>query len=106
MQKFSRVMRQWRTDLDLQLEQGADNWVISQSLAYYEMLNSDIEAAVPHYVQALDQGLYPDMEILDYGSIFLPLLADERVKEAMAAMEARRDEELAQLATNGDGPAS
>jgi len=101
LQKFEQVIKLMRADLDLQLEQGANNWVISESQAYYEALNSNIEAAVPHFVRAIEQGLYLDTDNPEYGSIFLPLFADEAVKAAVAAMEARRAAELALLAEKG-----
>jgi tetratricopeptide (TPR) repeat protein len=98
LQRFGQAMQRMRANLDLQLEQGANNWVMSRSQAYYEVLNSDIEAAMPHFLRALEQGMYLDADSYDFGSIFLPLFAEDDVREAVAAMEVRRAHELALLA--------
>jgi TolB-like protein/Flp pilus assembly protein TadD len=94
LQKFSLAMQRIRANLDFQLEQGVSNWVMSQSQAYYEALNSDIDAAIPHFIRALEQGMYLDADNPPFGSVFTPLFAHDEVKEAVAAMEARRAAEM------------
>ncbi len=98
LQRFGEAMQRMRENLDWQLEQGADNWVIARSQAYYEVLNNDIEAAKPHFIRALEQGMYLHADQPIFGAIFRPLYAESDVQAAMAAMQARHAAELALLA--------
>jgi hypothetical protein len=95
--KFADAMSRLRASLDAQLAEGANNWVLSISQAYYAVLADDFDAAIVLLEQAFQQGAYMDTENEYSWPIFKPLNGDPRYEAAKAAMNARLDEELEKM---------
>ena len=58
--KFEDAMSRFKAALDAQIAEGANNWVLTQSEAFYEMLSNDHEEAITLLEKAFQQGLYID----------------------------------------------
>ena len=94
---FEQAMQRLKTSLDAQLAQGANNWVLSQSLAQYAVLAGDYEKAIDFMEKSFQQGGYLDTENTTPWSVFNPLDGDPRYETAKAAMNARLQEELKKM---------
>jgi tetratricopeptide (TPR) repeat protein len=90
---FGEAMLRFRAALDKQLSQGADNFVLSWSLAFYAILAGDFETAVDYAEKSFQQGNYLDTES-DAWPEFKALDGDPRYEAAKAAMNARLAAEL------------
>jgi TolB-like protein len=95
--KFNDALARMKASLDAQQAEGADNWVLSFSLARYAMLSDDYDAAVGYMEKAFQQGGYLDTRNESANPIFKPLNGDPRFEAAKAAMNARLEEELEQM---------
>jgi len=96
-EKFIDAMQRFRTALDAQLAEGANNWVLSWSQAYYAVLAGDYDSAIGFVEKAFEQGAYLDTESKIAWPAFKPLNGDPRYEAAKAAMNARLEEELAKV---------
>lgn len=97
-EKHDDAMSRFRSALDLQLKQGANNWVFSWSRAYFAALAGDYDAAISFLETAFDQGAYLDTNSDTAWPIFKPLDGDPRYEAAKAKMNARLNVELEKMA--------
>jgi tetratricopeptide (TPR) repeat protein len=95
--KFNDAMARLKASLDAQQAEGADNWVLSFSLARYAMLSDDYHAAIGFLEKAFQQGGYLDTENETALTIFKPHDGDPRYEAAKAAMVERLNEELKKI---------
>jgi hypothetical protein len=96
-EKFSDAMRRFKSSLDAQIAEGADNWPLSRSRAQYEVLANDYEAAIDLLEKAFQQGAYIDTTNATAWPVFKPLDGDPRYEAAKAAMNARLEAELQKM---------
>jgi TolB-like protein len=97
---FEDAMSHFKAALDAQVSEGANNWVLNQSRAYYAMLAGDYDAAIGFLETAFQQGAYLDTENETAWPAFKPLNGDPRYEAAKAAMNARLEEELEKMEQN------
>jgi TolB-like protein len=95
--KFNNAMLRFRTSLDAQLAEGAENWPMSFSQAYFAVLANDNAAAITFLEEAFQQGGYLDTENETAWPIFKVLDGDPRYEAAKAAMVARFNSELEKM---------
>jgi TolB-like protein/cytochrome c-type biogenesis protein CcmH/NrfG len=95
--KFNDAMKRLKASLDAQQAEGADNWVLSYSLARYAMLTNDHEAAISYLEKAFQQGAYLDTENETAFPMFKPLDGDPRYEAVKAKMNARLENELEKM---------
>ena len=98
-EKYDDAMSRFRSALDLQLEQGANNWVFSRSRAHFAALSGDYDAAISFLDAAFEQGAYLDTNSDIACPIFKPLDGDPRYEAAKANMNARLANELEKIET-------
>jgi len=98
-EKYDDAMSRFRSSLDLQLKQGANNWVFTRSRAHYAALAGDYDAAISFLETSFDQGAYLDTSSDIAWPIFKPLNGDPRYEAAKAKMNARLTIELDKMAT-------
>jgi len=96
-EKFEDAMLRFKTSLDAQLTEGADNWVFNFSRAQYAILADDHETAINMMELAFGQGLYIDTVAETAWPILKPLNGDPRYEAAKAGMEARLNMELEKM---------
>jgi TolB-like protein/Tfp pilus assembly protein PilF len=94
-EKFTDAMQRFRTALDMQLKEGANNWVLNWSQAHYAVLASDYESAIGFVEKSFEQGAYLDTENKTAWPVFKALNGNPRYEAAKATMNARLEEELA-----------
>ena len=94
---FEDAMRRFKSSLDKQLSEGANNWVLSWSQAQYAVLTGDYDAAIVLLEKSFQQGAYLDTENKTAWPVFKPLNGDPRYEAAKAAMNARLKEELEKM---------
>jgi TolB-like protein/Tfp pilus assembly protein PilF len=97
---FGEAMQRFRAGLDVQLAEGANNWVLSRSQAHYAVLAGDHDAATGFLEKAFEQGAYLDTGNETAWPVFKPLNGDPRYEAAKAEMNARFEEELEQMEQN------
>jgi TolB-like protein/Tfp pilus assembly protein PilF len=90
---FKDAMYRFKAALDAQLNEGANNWVLSWSQAHYAVLAGDYDAAIGFLERSFQQGGYLDTENETAWPVFKPLDGDPRYEAAKAAMNVRLDEE-------------
>jgi tetratricopeptide (TPR) repeat protein len=95
--KFDDAMSRFKASLDMQLAEGADNWVLSRSRAHYAMLANDDETAISLLEKAFEQGAYLDTANDTDWPVFKPLNGNPRYEAAKEKMVARLDEELQKM---------
>ena len=94
---YAKAMLRFRAALDQQLSQGADNWVLSWSQAFYAILAGDYETAIDYAERSFQQGNYLDTESETAWPSFKALDGDPRYEAAKAAMNARLAAELEKM---------
>jgi len=95
--KFNDAMLRFRTALDAQLAEGAENWPLSFSQAHYAMLADDSDTAITFLEKAFQQGGYLDTENETAWPIFRALNGDPRYEAAKTAMLASWNAELEEM---------
>jgi TolB-like protein len=90
---FKDAMYRFKAALDAQLNEGANNWVLSWSQAHYAVLAGDYDAAIGFLERSFQQGGYLDTENETAWPVFKPLDGDPRYEAAKAALNVRLDEE-------------
>jgi len=96
-EKFEDAMMRLKTTLDVQMAEGANNWVFNFSRAKYAILASDYETAIDLMELAFEQGLYIDTVAETAWPVLKPLNGDPRYEAAKAGMEARLNTELEKM---------
>ncbi len=99
-EKFDQAMSIFKASLDAQIAEGANNWVLTQSQAFYAMLSNDHEAAITLLEKAFQQGFYLDTESETASPVFKPLDGDPRYEAAKMAMLERWDTEMQKIGMN------
>jgi len=97
-EKYDDAMSRFRSVLDSQLTQGANNWVFSSSRAHFAALAGDYDAAISFLETAFNQGAYLDTTSDTAWPIFKPLNGDPRYETAKAAMLERWGVEMEKIA--------
>jgi len=92
--KFEDAMSRFKAALDAQIAEGANNWVLTHSEAFYAMLSNDHKTAITLLEKAFQQGLYIDTEAKTAWPVFKPLDGDPRYEAAKAAMLVRWSAEM------------
>ncbi|NOR19295.1 MAG: hypothetical protein GQ538_04315 [Xanthomonadales bacterium] len=95
--KFEDAMSSFKAALDAQIAEGANNWVLTQSEAFYAMLSNDHEAAITLLEKAFQQGLYIDTVAETAWPVFKPLDGDPRYEAAKATMLVRWNAEMEKI---------
>jgi len=95
--KFNDAMLRFKVSLDAQLAEGAENWPMSFSQAYFAMLANDNDAAITFLEKAFQQGGYLDTENETAWPIFKALNGDPRYEAAKAGMLTRWNTELEKM---------
>ncbi len=94
---FGEAMLRFRAALDQQISQGADNWTLSWSQAFYAILSGDYDTAINYAEKSFQQGNYLDTESETAWPSFKALDGDPRYEAAKAAMNARLAAELEKM---------
>ncbi len=97
-EKYDDAMSRFSSTLNLQLAQGANNWVFNMSRAHFAALADDHDAAISFLEIAFDQGAYLDTTSDTAWPIFKSLNGDPRYEAAKAKMNARLSIELEKMA--------
>ena len=95
--KFNDAMQRFKSALDAQLAEGADNWVLSFSGAHYAVLAGDFESAINLLEQGFQQGGFMDTGTETAWPVFKPLNGDLRYEAAKAGMVTRLDSERGKM---------
>ena len=100
-EKFGEAMQIFRTSLEIQIAEGADNKVLNMSRAYYAVLAGDYESAISLLEKAFQQGAYIDTTSEIAMPLFKPLDGNPRYETAKAAMLVRLNAELEKMNLEG-----
>ena len=77
-QKFKDAMQRIAENLAHQRTQGADNFVLLESEAYFHMLAGDEDTALAKLGETIDRGFNTNPRLADAWPIFRPLEGDPR----------------------------
>jgi len=95
--KFADATQRFKAALDAQVAEGADNWPLNRSRAFYAVLAGDYETAISLLEKSFQQGGYLDTDNATAWPVFKVLDGDPRYEAAKAAMNARLQEELKKM---------
>ena len=93
-EKFDDAMSRFKSALDRQITQGADNWVLNCSRAMHAMLSDDPDAAITLLEKSFQQGFYLDTASETAWPVFKPLDGEPRYETAKLAMLDRWNAEM------------
>jgi hypothetical protein len=96
-EKFSATMSRFQASLDQQMENGADNWILTWSRANYALLAGDPEGAVALLGKAVEQGAIVDDGLSGSWSRFNSLRGDTAFEAVKGRMLQHLTEERASL---------
>jgi len=96
-EKFTESMARFRSNLDKQIAQGADNWVLSWSRAHYALLAGDVEGASALLEKAVEQGAIVDDGLTGSWSVFNALRGDPAFEAVKTRMIEHLNAERAEL---------
>jgi TolB-like protein/Flp pilus assembly protein TadD len=91
--EFDDAMLRFKTSLDTQVANGADNWVLNVSRAHYAGLANDYDTAISLLEKSFTQGFYIDTVSKIAWPVFKPLDGDPRYEAAKVKMVARLNTE-------------
>ncbi len=94
---FKDAMHRLKASLDAQLSEGANNWALGWSQAYYFVLAGDHDAAIGFLEESFQQGGYLDTDNETAWPAFKPLDGDPRYEAAKATMNERLEGELQKM---------
>ena len=95
--KFNAAMVRLKASLDWQIAQGADNWVLTASRAYYAMLSGDYDETIALLEQVAQEGGLPRIPLTGQWSAFAPLRGDPRFEEVLVQIRDHLNQERAAL---------
>jgi TolB-like protein/Tfp pilus assembly protein PilF len=95
--KFDDAMARFQASLEWQIEQGADNWVLTGSRAQFAMLSGDHDGALEFLGQSFEQGGLQIIPLTTEHSVFAPLRGDPRFEALLVEMRERLNEHRAAL---------
>jgi TolB-like protein/Tfp pilus assembly protein PilF len=96
-EKFDDAMARFQASLEWQIEQGADNWVLTGSRAQFAMLSGDHDGALELLGQSFMQGGLQIVPLTNEHSVFASLRGDPRFENLLVEMRGRLNEERAAL---------
>ncbi|HLF29676.1 MAG TPA: hypothetical protein VI566_01460, partial [Xanthomonadales bacterium] len=96
-EKFNEVMSRFQTSLDQQVENGADNWVLTWSSAHFALLAGDPQGAIALLGKAAEQGAIIDSGLTGSWSVFNSLRGDPAFEAVKTRMLQHLNEERASL---------
>jgi TolB-like protein/Flp pilus assembly protein TadD len=95
--KRQEAIARMKASLDWQVDQGADNWMLHESLAYYAALNGDHEAALAWLDRVVQEGGSFRLNLSSEFSAFAPLRGDPRFEAVLARWHEHVNAERATL---------
>jgi TolB-like protein/cytochrome c-type biogenesis protein CcmH/NrfG len=95
--KYRDAMARMKASLDWQVAQGADNWMLHESLAYYAALDGDHEAALAWLDRVVQEGGSFRLNLSSEFSAFAPLRGDPRFEAVLARLHEHVNAERAAL---------
>jgi TolB-like protein/Tfp pilus assembly protein PilF len=94
---FFEALRRAQAATVWQIEQGADNWILTMSRAALASLEGDREAALDLLEGAVSAGALPAVDLEGTFSLFSPLRGDPRFEEVLQRIRVRRNAARAEL---------
>jgi hypothetical protein len=90
-------MPRYQASLDWQVNQGANNWLLTGSRAHFAMLSGDHEGALDLLGQSFEQGSLRIIPLTMEHSAFAPLRGDPRFEALLVEIRERLNEQRAAL---------
>ncbi len=95
--KQQDALARMKASLDWQVQQGADNWMLHGSMAYYAALTGDFEAALAWLDQVVHEGGSFRLNLSSEFSAFAPLRGDPRFEAVLSRLHEHVNAERAAL---------